>query len=199
MNSETLKKVGRTHSPQMVRDCMKMAREAGFNNINMDLIAGLPDESVEMFKKSLDEVIELDPENTTVHSMCIKRAADLKSKIKELTDAEKMNEMLSYTQKRMKETNREPYYMYRQKNTSGNLENVGYAKDGFMSTYNVNIMEEKQTIIALGGGGSSKIVMGDKIERVFNFKDPLEYIRRFDEILSKKDEIVEILKNGGKD
>ena len=199
MNSETLKKVGRTHSPQMVRDCMKMAREAGFDNINMDLIAGLPDESVEMFRKSLDEVIELNPENITVHSMCIKRAADLKSKIKELTDAEKMNEMLSYTQKRMKETNREPYYMYRQKNTSGNLENVGYAKDGFMSTYNVNIMEEKQTIIAHGGGGSSKIVMGDRIERVFNFKDPLEYIRRFDEILSKKDEIVEILKNGGKD
>ena len=197
MNDVTLKKVGRTHSANMVRECMKIAREAGFLNINMDLIAGLVDETVEMFKKSLDEVIELDPENITVHSMCIKRAADLKSKISELTDAEKMNEMLSYTQKRMNETGFEPYYMYRQKNTSGNLENVGYAKKGFMSTYNVNIMEEKQTIIALGGGGSSKLVMGDRIERVFNFKDPLEYIRRFDEIISKKDEIVKILKDGG--
>ena len=108
-----------------------------------------------------------------------------------------MNKMLSYTQKRMQETKREPYYMYRQKNTSGNLENVGYAKDGYMSIYNVNIMEEKQTIIALGGGGSTKLVMGDRIERIFNFKDPLEYIRRFDEIISKKDEVVEILKNGG--
>ncbi len=83
--------------------------------------------------------------------------------------------------------------MYRQKNISGNLENVGYAKDGCMSTYNINIMEEKQTIIALGGGGSTKIVMDDRIERVFNFKDPLEYIRRFDEILKKKDEILDIL------
>lgn len=197
MNEETLKKVGRTHSAQMVRDCMADARNAGFNNINMDLIAGLPDESVEMFKKSLDEVIDLNPENITVHSMCIKRAADLKNKIKELTDAQKMNEMLSYTQKRMSEIGFEPYYMYRQKKTSGNLENVGYAKKGFMSTYNVNIMEEKQTIIALGGGGSSKLVMGDRIERVFNFKDPLEYIRRFDEIVEKKEEIVEILENGG--
>ena len=83
--------------------------------------------------------------------------------------------------------------MYRQKNISGNLENVGYSKDGFMSTYNINIMEEKQTIIALGGGGSTMLVMGDRIERIFNFKDPLEYIKRFDEILEKKDEIVKIL------
>ena len=83
--------------------------------------------------------------------------------------------------------------MYRQKNSSGNLENVGYAKPGFMSTYNINIMEEKQTIIALGGGGSTKLVIGDKIERIFNFKDPLEYIRRFNEILAKKDEIAEKL------
>ena len=107
--------------------------------------------------------------------------------------------MLSYTQKRMEETERKPYYMYRQKNISGNLENVGYAKEGYMSTYNINIMEEKQTIIALGGGGSTKIVMDDRIERIFNFKDPLEYIKRFDEILEKKDEILKILdgeKNG---
>lgn len=197
MNEETLKKVGRSHTPEMVKNCFYTARKIGFNNINMDLIAGLVDEDFEMFKKSLDEVIELDPENITVHSMCIKRAAELKRRIDRLTEAEEMNKMLSYTQKRMSETKREPYYMYRQKNSSGNLENVGYAKDGFMSTYNVNIMEEKQTIIALGGGGSTKLVMGDRIERIFNFKDPLEYIRRFDEILSKKDEIVKILNKAG--
>lgn len=197
MNDITLKKVGRSHTPDMVRKCFSDARKAGFDNINMDLIAGLPGETVEMFKKSLDEVIELDPENITVHSMCIKRAADLKQRIKRLTDAEEMNNMLSYTQKRMNETKREPYYMYRQKNSSGNLENVGYAKKGFMSTYNVNIMEEKQTIIALGGGGSTKLVMGNRIERIFNFKDPLEYIRRFDEILSKKDEIIKIFSEAG--
>lgn len=199
MNDETLVKVGRLHTSDMVKSCFKIAREVGFDNINMDLIAGLPDETVQMFCKSLDEVIKLDPENITVHSMALKRAASLRFTDTEFTKAKDMNDMLSYTQKRMKETLRLPYYMYRQKNISGNLENVGYAKEGFMSTYNVNIMEEKQTIIALGGGGSTKIVMGDRIERIFNFKDPLEYIKRFDEILQKKDEIIKITggeKNG---
>ncbi len=199
MNEITLEKVGRFHTPDMVKECFKMAREIGFKNINMDLIAGLPDETVEMFKYSLDEVIKLNPENITVHSMCVKRAASLRLTDTMLAQAKDMNEMLSYTQKRMEETERKPYYMYRQKNISGNLENVGYAKEGYMSTYNINIMEEKQTIIALGGGGSTKIVMNDRIERIFNFKDPLEYIKRFDEILEKKDEILKILdgeKNG---
>ena len=193
MNDVTLKKVRRAHNSEMIRDCFYLARDIGFDNINMDLIAGLPDETVDMFRYSLDEVIKLNPENITVHSMCIKRAASLRFTDVELTEARHMNEMLSYTQKRMKENNMDPYYMYRQKNILGNLENVGYAKKGTMSAYNINIMEEKQTIIALGGGGSTKLVMGGKIERIFNFKDPLEYIRRFDEILKKKDEIIEIL------
>ena len=193
MNNETLIKVGRKHTPDMVKNCFNMARRIGFDNINMDLIAGLPDETVDMFKYSIDEVINLDPENITVHSMAVKRAASLRFTDTELAKSKDMNEMLSYTQKRMAQTGRKPYYMYRQKNISGNLENVGYAKDGYMSTYNINIMEEKQTIIALGGGGSTKLVMGDRIERIFNFKDPLEYINRFDEILQKKDEILEII------
>lgn len=193
MNNETLVKVGRKHTPDMVKNCFNMARRIGFDNINMDLIAGLPDETVDMFKYSIDEVINLDPENITVHSMAVKRAASLRFTDTELAKSKDMNEMLSYTQKRMEQTGRKPYYMYRQKNISGNLENVGYAKDGYMSTYNINIMEEKQTIIALGGGGSTKLVMGDRIERIFNFKDPLEYINRFDEILQKKDEILEII------
>ena len=196
MNAVTLERVGRTHSPQMVKDAFKMARDAGIKNINMDLIAGLPGEDAKMFKYSLDEVISLDPEDITVHSLCIKRAADLNRREKRLAEADEMNKMLEYTQKRMYETGREPYYMYRQKNSSGNLENVGYAKRGFMSTYNINIMEEKQTIIALGGGGSSKIVNGSRIERVFNFKDPLEYIRRFDEIIKKKDEAAKLMEAG---
>ena len=194
MHDETLKRVGRTHDAQMVRDVFHLARRCGFRNINMDLIAGLPKETPEIFYHSLDEVIKLDPENITVHCMCVKRAANLRLSGIRLTEAESMNQMLSYTQKRMRETGREPYYMYRQKNISGNLENVGYAKPGTMSVYNINIMEEVQTIIALGGGGSTKIVTGDRIERVFNFKDPLEYIRRFDEILKKKDQILKIFK-----
>ena len=200
MNEITLKKVGRSHTPDMVKNCFYMAREIGFDNINMDLIAGLPDETVDMFRYSIDEVIKLDPENITVHSMAVKRAASLRFTDTELSKSKDMNDMLSYAQKRMEQTRRKPYYMYRQKNISGNLENVGYAKDDFMSTYNINIMEEKQTIIALGGGGSTKLVMGDRIERIFNFKDPLEYIKRFNEILQKKDEILKIVgsENNGK-
>jgi len=190
MNGETLKRVGRAHTPDMVRDCVRLAREVGIGIINMDLIAGLPGEDEEMFRYSLDEVISLDPENITVHSLCLKRAADFGRSSERLAEAERMNNMLDYTQKRMREIGMEPYYMYRQKNSSGNLENVGYAKKGTMNAYNINIMEEKQTIIALGGGGSTKLVDGDRIERIFNFKDPAEYIRRFDEILKKKDEIV---------
>ena len=194
MHEKTLKKIGRNHSPKMIKDAFYLARECGFLNINMDLIAGLPDESAEDFKYSIDEVIKLDPENITVHSMCIKKAAALRFSQIELTKANEMNKMLDYASSIMKKTNRAPYYMYRQKNISGNLENVGYAKEGHMSFYNVNIMEEAQSIIALGGGGVSKIVKGERIERIFNFKDPYEYINRFDEIIEKKDEVKNLLK-----
>lgn len=190
MNDVTLKKIGRCHSSQMVRDAYKMAKEFNYDCINMDLIAGLPDESFEMFSYSLDEVIKMNPENITVHSMCVKKAASLRFSNIELTKSKEMNKMLDYTQKRMREEGKEPYYMYRQKNISGNLENVGYAPRDKMSFYNINIMEEAQTIVALGGGAVTKVVIGDRIERIFNFKDPYEYIKRFDEILSKKDEIL---------
>lgn len=196
MNNETLVKIGRKHTPGEIFKSFEMARKAGFNNINMDLIAGLPDETPEIFYDSLDKVIDLGPENITVHSMCVKRAARLRFSGIKLSDEDYINKMLRFTQMRMKEENMHPYYMYRQKNISGNSENVGYAKDRFMSFYNINIMEEAQTIIALGGGGASKLVMGDRIERVFNFKDPYEYIRRFDEILKKKDETQIILQGG---
>lgn len=195
MNTSTLEKVGRTHTPDMVKNAYKLAKEIGFDTINMDLIAGLPDESFEMFKKSIDEVCALNPENITVHSMCIKRAANLDYSLENLTHAEEMNKMLDYTQSLLKSRDYAPYYMYRQKNISGNLENVGYSKPGHMSEYNINIMEEVQTIIAMGGGGSTKLVRDDRIERIFNFKDPAEYIRRFDEILEKKDEIVKFFEN----
>jgi len=193
MNVETLEKVGRKHTPEMIRECFKEARKAGFDNINMDLIAGLPGETPEMFYKSLNEVCELNPENITVHSMCVKRAANLKRSGIDLTEYESMTKMLSFTENKMKEEGFEPYYMYRQKNMSGNLENVGYAKPGKMSFYNINIMEEVQTIIALGGGGSTKVVDGDRIERIFNFKDPVEFINRFDEIIEKKEKILKML------
>lgn len=192
MIDKTLELVGRKHTAQMVREAFKIAKKCGFKIINMDLIAGLPGETPDDFKYSLDEVIKLDPENITIHSLCIKRAAKFRFSKYNTASFDDMNEMLNYTQKRMKETGREPYYMYRQKNISGNLENVGYAKKDCYSFYNVNIMEEVQNIIALGGGGTSKLVKGDRIERIFNFKDACEYIKRFDEIIEKKEEFYKI-------
>lgn len=185
-NDETLARIGRKHDVEMFKNAYMLARACGFKVINTDLIAGLPGEDAETFKKSIDDLVSLEPENITVHSMCIKRAAALRFSGIGLCEADIMNEMLSYAQNTLIKNGYSPYYMYRQKNISGNLENVGYAKPGTMSFYNVNIMEEAQTIIALGGGGTSKLVMGDRIERIFNFKDPAEYIRRFDEIIERK-------------
>lgn len=190
INDETLVGIGRKHTSKQFYESFNLARKAGFSNINTDLIAGLPGEVPEMFYKSIDEIIKLSPENITVHSMCVKRAARLRFTDIKLADEDYINKMLSYAQNRMKEQNMRPYYMYRQKNISGNLENVGYAARDKMSFYNINIMEEIQTIAALGGGAATKLVSGDRIERIFNFKDPYEYIKRFDEIISKKEEIL---------
>ena len=189
LNQKTLDLIGRKHRVDEFLKAFSLAKKAGFSVINTDLIAGLPDETFEMFKYSLDKVAELNPENITVHSMCIKRAAQLNFAKIPLTNSETVEKMLSYTEKVMGKCGKEPYYMYRQKNISGNLENVGYSKKEHFSRYNINIMEEVQTIIGLGGGGVSKIVKGDRIERIANFKEPYEYIKRFDEILSKKEEI----------
>lgn len=193
MNEKTLKLIGRCHTPEMFKTAYEIAKKCDFKVINTDLIAGLPGESVDDFRYSLNEVMKLNPENITVHSMCVKKAARLNFTNKELTKSREMNQMLDYTMKKMIESKREPYYMYRQKNISGNLENVGYASEENMSFYNINIMEEAQTIIALGGGASTKVVKGDRIERIFNFKDPYEYINRFDEILKKKDETLALM------
>ena len=189
LNDKTLEIIGRRHNTKDFYDAFELARRVGFKCINTDLIAGLPGESFDMFKNSIDKIIGSDPENITIHSMCVKRAAALNFQKIPLADANLADRMLSYAQEEIIKSGKEPYYMYRQKNISGNLENVGYAEKGFFSQYNINIMEEVQTIIGLGGGGVSKIVKGERIERIPNFKEPYEYIRRFDEILSKKDEI----------
>lgn len=186
MKNETLEYINRRHTCEDIERAFKLAKNVGFCCINADLIAGLPNERIEDFKNSLEKVIALEPENITIHTMCVKRAAQLRFSKINLTEGKTVSDMLEYAQKRLKNEGFEPYYMYRQKYMIGNLENVGYSKKGFMSVYNVNIMEEKQTIIALGGGGSTKIVGKNSIERIFNFKDPVEYIRRFDEILERK-------------
>ena len=191
MNDSTLKIIGRAHSADDIREAMKMARHCGFDNINMDVIAGLPGEDMEMFKYTLSEVEKLEPEDTTVHTMSIKRSSRLNEYLDEydLAKGELVAEMVSYARKYLAERGKFPYYMYRQKNQLGNLENVGYSKPGFESLYNLYIMEEIQTIISLGCGGVTKTVdlETNRIERIFNVKEAKDYIERLDEMLHRKD------------
>lgn len=191
MNAETLKLIGRNHTPQQITDAVGLARDCGFDNINMDVIAGLPGESLDMFKYTLDEVERLSPEDTTVHVMSIKRSSRLHEYLSDydLTDGETAAAMVDYAYEYIKSCGKRPYYMYRQKNQLGNLENAAYAKPGHESLYNIYIMEEVQTIISLGCGGVTKAVdrKTNRIERIFNVKEPKDYIERIDEMLARKD------------
>lgn len=191
MNDETLHIIGRAHNSQAIREAMYLARECGFDNINMDIIAGLPGEDFDMFKYTLEEVEKLNPEDTTVHTMSIKRSSRLNELLGEynLTNGELVSDMVDYARKYLEENGKQPYYMYRQKNQLGNLENVGYSKPGKESLYNLYIMEEIQTIISLGCGGVTKTVdrAANRIERIFNVKEAKDYIERLDEMLKRKD------------
>ncbi len=195
MNMETLKTIGRNHTPDEIRQAMYLARECGIKNINMDIIAGLPNETVDMFKYTVEEVEKLNPENTTVHTMSIKRSSKLNETIDayNLTEGDSVAQMVDFAMKTITANGKEPYYLYRQKNMLGNLENVGYAKPGTESLYNIYIMEEVQTIISLGCGGVTKTVdrTTDRIERIFNVKEPKDYIERIDEMLHRKDVLIE--------
>ncbi|MFV0466555.1 MAG: coproporphyrinogen dehydrogenase HemZ [Lachnospiraceae bacterium] len=190
MKEETLKLIGRHHSVKDTIDSFQLARELGFDDINMDLIIGLPNESLEDVKSTLKHISDMAPDNLTVHSLAIKRAARLKmfpEDYKELS-IENTDETIELTAKAAKEIGLRPYYLYRQKNMAGNFENVGYARPGQEGIYNILIMEEKQTILALGAGAASKFVMGNgrKAQRVENVKDIDHYLTRVDEMIEKK-------------
>lgn len=191
MNEETLKIIGRNHTPQEIISAYETARRCGIGVINMDIIAGLPGENLEMFQKTVNEVEALCPENTTVHTMSIKRSSRLREMLCEynLTDGGEVCRMVDYARETICQNGKHPYYLYRQKNMLGNLENIGYSKEGAESLYNIFIMEEVQTIVALGCGGVTKTVdrEKDKIERIFNVKEPKDYIERIDEMLKRKD------------
>lgn len=189
MNQKTLDLIGRRHSVEQVKDAYALARKCGFDNINMDLIVGLPGETMEDVRYTMEEVAKLAPDNLTVHSLAIKRAAALSYwKDKYVDTIVNTDEIINMTADYANKMGLFPYYMYRQKNMAGNFENVGYAKDGMEGIYNILIMEEKQTIIALGAGGSSKFVYPseNRIERVENVKDVKNYIERIDEMIERK-------------
>ena len=190
MNQETLDIIGRRLTVEQTKEAFHLARELGYDNINMDLIVGLPGEDIHMVERTLEQVRELAPDSITVHSLAVKRAARLnifKEKYQEMS-FENNQEIMDLTMKTAYEMGMSPYYLYRQKNMKGNFENVGYAKVDKAGIYNILIMEEKQPIIALGAGGSSKLVFdhGKRIERVENVKDVTSYIARIDEMIERK-------------
>lgn len=192
MNDSVLEAIGRRHSVQQTVDALALARRMGHSNINMDLIAGLPTDTVEGFCASLEQVLALAPENITLHTLSVKRAAALTT-----DDCRRQGtavaRMLDYAAGRFQGNAYHPYYLYRQKNTVNNMENVGYCKSGYEGLYNVYIMDETHSIVALGAGGVSKLREpgGGEINRIFNYKYPYEYISRFPEILKRKDAIAD--------
>lgn len=194
MNDETLSLIGRRHTSRQIIEAMAQARALGFDNINMDIIIGLPGENAQMVAHTLDEIQSLDPQSLTVHTLAIKRAARLnmfRDQYTELT-FESSQEIMDMTLNKARQMGMEPYYLYRQKNMKGNFENVGYAKPHKAGLYNVLIMEERQSIIALGAGGASKLVFPEenRVERVENVKDVKSYISRIEEMIQRKKDVL---------
>lgn len=194
LNNEVLKIIGRNHTAEDTINAFLTAREEGFDNINMDLIAGLPGDTPESFHNTLDRILKLEPESITVHTLTIKRSASLYEKNQSKFAKAPAAEMLDESIKRLPENDYLPYYLYRQKNTVENLENIGFSKKGRESLYNIFIMDETQTILGAGCAASTKIVQPDgKITRIHNYKFPYEYINRFDELMKKKQKIYELM------
>ena len=185
-NDKTLALIGRKHTTALVEEVYALAKD--MFSVNMDLIACLPGESLEDFKHSVDKAIELDPDNITVHTLYLKKGSALKVGGYQSTDNDSSEKMVDYAYEKLTEAGYEPYYMYRQKYTSANLENVGYAKPKTLCVYNVDIMEEDTSILAMGAAAISKKWSKDLnlIERNANYKEPLEYVKHFDIVLEKQ-------------
>lgn len=194
INDNVLREIGRKHTSEQFFNAFELARKCGFDNINTDLIAGLPTDTLESFVNSLDSIRALSPECVTIHTLCMKRASTLTNIGTTLNreDAETAGKMLEYTQKSLTLDEYIPYYMYRQSRMVGNLENVGWSKKGFESLYNVYVMDETHSILACGSGGVTKLKNNetDYLERIFNFKYPYEYVDRFNELIERKSSIM---------
>ena len=192
-NDDVLKEIGRNHTSEQTLEAMKQAREEGFSFINMDLIAGLPTDTLESYKNTLQTVLSLEPENITVHTLALKRSATLVTDKRETNTGDLASQMVSHTYETLTDAGYIPYYMYRQSKSLGNLENVGWAKEGYEGLYNVYMMEECHTILSVGAGAVTKLKnpRGNEIERIFNYKYPYEYINDFDEIINRKKQIAQ--------
>ena len=191
LEDEVLAAIGRKHSAQDILDAYALAREVGFDSINMDLIAGLPRDSFEGFRRSLEGVLALRPENVTVHTLALKKGSRLMEEGGALPGGEETARMLDFSRDTLREAGFLPYYLYRQKYMSGSLENVGWCLPGKESVYNIIMMEELQTVVSIGGGGVTKLVdrKNGRIVRLPNPKYPHDYLSSRDKILAQKDEI----------
>ena len=192
MKQKTLDIIGRRHTVEQIVEIYELARTLGFDNINMDIILGLPDETKEDVEHTMKELSRLRPDNLTVHSLAVKRASRLNRQREDYAGyhMENSDAMMQITEDYARGMSMAPYYLYRQKNMAGNLENVGYAMPGKAGIYNILIMEEKQSIVALGAGSTTKAVFPDgRIERADNIKDVLLYMEKIDEMIERKKQL----------
>ena len=195
MVDSVLKASARPHKAADVLLAYQEAVDAGFQAINMDLIAGLPTDTVEGFKSSLDAVAALTPANITVHTLALKKDADLFQKRENLPSADDVTEMVAYASEKLRRLGYKPYYLYRQKYMSGSFENVGWSRDGLDCLYNIYMMEEVHTIISVGGGSISKVNLPEgRLVRFPNPKFPEQYIEMLPQVLEKKKEMFELLR-----
>ena len=194
MEDAVLKACGRPHKAEDVLRAYREAVDAGFTAINMDLIAGLPQDGYDGFRRSLDAVMALDPANITVHTLALKKGADLFEKKVALPSQEEVACMVNYANNSLASSGYKPYYLYRQKYMSGSFENVGWSKAGLDCLYNIYMMEELHTILSLGGGGMNKVNFPDgSLQRFHNPKFPEQYIEQIDSVLRQKEELFALL------
>jgi oxygen-independent coproporphyrinogen-3 oxidase len=193
-SDDVLREIGRRHSTEDTYRAMDTVRSAGFETVNMDLIAGLPGDTISGFRASLDAAISLSPENITVHALSRKRGSRVKLEETPVPPGAEVSEMLDYAAATLRKNGYAPYYLYRQKFSSGGFENTGWTKPGHVNLYNIAMMDEAMTVLSLGGGGVSKLIRDSgKIIRIFNPKYPYEYIERREEIISRKREVEDFL------
>lgn len=192
-NDEVLKVIGRRHTSAQTIDAFNLARTCGFDNINMDFIAGLPQDNLESFTNSIDKAVDMGAESITIHTLALKSAAYMATRETafDVTDKIVTSDMVQYSGKKLTDNGYYPYYMYRQSKSVGNLENVGWCKDGLDCLYNVFMMDETHTVFSVGAGAVIKLKdqRTGKIERIYNYKYPYEYVDKFDDIIKRKNRI----------
>ena len=194
MEDAVLRACGRPHTGEDVLRAYRQAEDAGFDAINMDLIAGLPGDSPQGFRRSLDTVAALSPANITVHTLALKKGADLFARREDLPAAQAVAEMVAYANQTLGALGYKPYYLYRQKYMSGSFENVGWSRDGLDCLYNIYMMEELHTILSLGGGAMNKVNFADgTLRRFHNPKFPEQYMEMLDTVLRQKDELFALM------